>query len=152
MSTRRRPPGSTLAAVPAGLCPTQRWLAHANALVPLEGSAGVAERLLLLLHYGIDWQDGWVGVRRNRYWDHLLPDRVLVATYLASNLRRWWAQCSAELQSRPRNSAERSELEGLLRANSADVLDVLRWETEPLLLRVRIVVEAVRARRAEDPQ
>ena len=65
----------------------------------------------------------------------------------AANLRRFWQQVSPQLQSRPRNSAERVELEALLRADDRAVLEALRWETEALQLRVRIVAEAVRAAR-----
>ena len=47
--------------------PTSRWLAAtASTMPPLEGAAGVAERLLLLVHYGVDWQGGWVGRYRTR--------------------------------------------------------------------------------------
>lgn len=125
--------------------PTTRWLAAAGPdMPPLTGPAGVAERLLLLVHYGIDWADSWVTRHRATYWDQLLPDRVIVATYRAATLRRWWREVAAELGSAPRSPAERRELEQLLRADSAPVLEVLRLETEPLLLRVRIVADAVR--------
>ena len=128
--------------------PTSRWLAAAAATMPpLEGSAGVAERLLLLVHYGVDWQGGWVGRYRTTYWDTLLPDRVICATYRAPNLRRWWRDVADELGSQPRSVAEREELEALLRTDPLPVLEVLRFETEALLLRVRIVTEAVRAAR-----
>lgn len=131
--------------------PTDRWLAHtADVMPPLEGEHGTAERLLLLLHYGIDWSEGWVGRRRERYWDQVLPDRVIVATYRAPNLRRWWATVAESLESRPRGRDERSELERLLRAESLPVLEVLRLETDPLLLRTRIVAEAVRAARSNE--
>lgn len=131
------------------LTPTSRWLAEtAQTMPPLEGPAGVAERLLLLVHYGVDWQGGWVGRYRSTYWDTLLPDRVICATYRAPNLRRWWRDVADELGSQPRSSAEREELEALLRADPMPVLEVLRWETEALLLRVRIVTDAVRAERA----
>ena len=130
--------------------PTGRWLAAAAATMPpLEGPAGVAERLLLLVHYGVDWQGGWVGKYRTTYWDTLLPDRVICATYRAPNLRRWWRDVADELGSQPRSAAEREELEALLRADPLPVLEVLRFETEALLLRVRIVTEAVRASRVE---
>lgn len=129
--------------------PTSRWLAATAATMPpLEGAAGVAERLLLLVHYGVDWKGGWVGRYRNTYWDTLLPDRVICATYRAPNLRRWWRDVADELGSQPRSAAEREELEALLRADPVPVLEVLRFETEALLLRVRIVAEAVRAARA----
>lgn len=135
------------AASPTDLGPTRAWLAAAAGLPALVGPAETAERLLLLLHYGIDWQHGWVGARRRTYWEGLLPDRVVVATYRAENLRRWWRDVAGALESAPRNAAERAELEGLLRADSAAVLDVLRWETEALLLRVRLIVDAVRDQR-----
>lgn len=127
--------------------PTDRWLATIPAMPPLEGPAGVAERLLLLIHYGIDWSEGWVTSRRTTYWDKLLPDRVIASTYRAGQLRRWWNDVAQELGSTPRNAAERAELEQLLRAESTPVLETLRFETEALLLRVRIVADAVRATR-----
>lgn len=133
----------------AVLSPTGRWLAAAGAVMPpLDGPAGVAERLLLLVHFGIDWGGSWVGRYRATYWERLLPDRVICATYRSPNLRRWWRDVAAELDSRPRTAAERAELEELLRADSLPVLEVLRLEAEALLLRTRIVTEAVRAGRA----
>ena len=129
--------------------PTSRWLAAAAGLPPLVGPAGVAERLLLLVHYGVDWQDGWVAARRHRgaYWDRILPDRVIAATYRAPNLRRWWQEVASELESQPRNRAERDELEALLRAGPAPVLEILRFEADALILRTRIVADAVRETR-----
>ena len=111
------------------------------------GQRAPAERLLLLLHYGVDWDAGWVSGKRHAYWDRILPDYVLQAALRAANLRRFWQQVSQQLQSRPRSSAERVELEALLRGDDRAVLEALRWETEPLLLRVRIVADAVRAGR-----
>jgi hypothetical protein len=133
---------------PGAATPTSRWLAAAPQLPPLDGPAGTAERLLLLVHYGIDWQDGWVTGYRATYWDKILPDRIIVATYREPNLRRWWQAVAAELGCRPRTEAERAELELLLRDDSGAVLDVLRCETEALLLRTRITADAVRAARA----
>ena len=52
-----------------------------------------------------------------------------------------------QLMSRPRNSAERRETADLLQAESRPVLEALRWEVQPLVLRVRIVADAVRAAR-----
>lgn len=127
--------------------PTDSWIAAATHLPPLDGPGGTAERLLLLIHYGIDWQNGWVSRYRATYWEQLLPDRVIVATYRAACLRRWWRDVAAELGSAPRSRAERAELEQLLRTDSDPVLEVLRFETEPLLLRVRIVADAVRETR-----
>lgn len=128
--------------------PTDRWLQHTAAFMPpLIGPAGQAERLLLLIHYGIDWNDGWVTRYRTQYWDQLLPDRVITATFRSANLRRWWREISDELGSHPRGADERAELEQLLRADPLPVLEVLRLETEALLLRTRIVIDAVRSAR-----
>lgn len=138
------------------MTPTQRWRAALAQgpepidLPPVDGAALAAEGLLLLLHYGIDWADGWPGKRRKTYWDKALPDRVIVATYRGVSLRRWWAEVSEELESRPRNAAERLEVAQLLEfPDPHAVLHVLRTETEPLVLRVRIIADAVRATRAE---
>lgn len=127
--------------------PTDRWLACVDGMPPLEGAAGTAERLILLLHYGIDWANGWVAGYRKTYWDQILPDRLIVATYRADTLRRWWSEVAAELDSEPRNAAERQEVEALLRHEAAPVMEVVRTETEALLLRTRITTDAVRAGR-----
>lgn len=131
----------------SGAAPTSRWLAAAHDMPPLEGAEGTAERLLLLLHYGIDWQGGWVGRFRATYWEQQLPDRVICATYRAANLRRWWRDVAESLGSAPRGAEERAELERLLRADPLPVLQVLRFETEALVLRTRIVADAVRRSR-----
>lgn len=127
--------------------PTDRWLA-AGDLPALHGAADVADRLLLLVHYGIDWQNGWLSNARHRikYWDPILPDRVILATFSAGTLRRWYTDVAAQLISAPRNAAERRELEQLLRPAVAEtqVLEVLRTETAGLLLRIRITADAVR--------
>lgn len=130
--------------------PTTRWLmAVSEVMPPLDGAGAVAERLLLLVHYGVDW-DGWVGSYRAKYWEQLLPDRVVVATYRSDSLRRWWQAMADELGSYPRSAAERVELEQLLGApEQAAVLRLLRYEAEALLLRTRIVAEANRAARAD---
>ena len=134
----------------AAVTPTSRWLSTtAPFMPPLEGPAGVAERLLLLVHYGIDWSTGWVTRYRTTYWDSLLPDRVICATYRSPNLRRWWRDVADDLGSQPRTAAERAELEQLLRADALPVLEVLRFETEALLLRTRIVADAVRQARTD---
>lgn len=132
--------------------PTSTWLAAADDVMPpLAGPAGVAERLLLLIHYGVDWSGGWVVRYRTTYWDSVLPDRVICATYRAANLRRWWRDVADDLGSQPRSAAERSELEQLLRDDQEQaVLEILRFETEALLLRTRIVADAVRQARRQD--
>lgn len=128
--------------------PSKVWLSHVADMPALEGPAGTAERLLLHLHYGIDWT-GWLGGYRERYWDALLPDRVLVATWRAASLPRWWDDVAVELGSTPRTPAARREVEALLREPARPVLEMMREETTPLILRVRIVAEAVRQARGD---
>jgi len=132
----------------AAASPTSQWLAAVPDMPALAGAEGTAERLLLLLHYGVDW-DGWVSRYLASYWDSLLPDRVVIATWRSDNLRRWWDDVAGELTSRPRDAAERRELEQLLREPPFPVLQVLRSEVTSLLLRVRIVADAVRTARKE---
>lgn len=130
--------------------PTDRWLALVPEMPPLAGPAGTAERILLLLHYGIDWAHGWVGGRRTSYWDSLLPERVAAATFRTASLRHWWTLVATELESLPRTGEERRELERLLREDPLPVLRLLRTETPALLLRTRIVADAVRANRTRE--
>lgn len=128
---------------------TDCWLSLAHSLPPLTGPASTAERLLLLAHYGIDWQNGWITSYVRTYWDKVLPDRVIASTYRADTLSRWWCSVADELGSQPRNSDERLEIAHHLGADSLPVLEVLRFETPALILRTRITTDAVRADRAE---
>lgn len=130
--------------------PTTTWLAAAPELPPLDGPAATAERLLLLLHYGIDWDNSWVASRRSTYWDHHLPDRVRIATYRSgSSLDRWWGLVAEQLESVP-NLDQRGELTTLLREPAKPVLTVMRLYTKALVLRTQIAAAAYRkARRAE---
>ena len=131
------------------MTPTEIGLAAAGCLPPVTGAATTAERLLLLLHYGINWDTGWVGRRREMYWDHHLPDRVRVATYTGgSNLDRWWSTVAADLESAPSTRDQRLELSVLLREDSIPVLTLLRENTTALVLRTRIVAEAVQTQRS----
>lgn len=129
--------------------PTDHWLGTVGDIMPpLSGPAGTAERLLLLLHYGIDWEHGWISNHRATYWDRQLPDRIITSTYrAANNLRTWWSVIASDLTATPRNAQERLELVDLLAQPPQPVLAVLRNETDALLLRTRIVTEAVRAAR-----
>lgn len=133
--------------------PTDHWLATvADIMPPLPGPAGTAERLLLLLHYGIDWENGWIASHRATYWDKQLPDRIITSTYrAANNLRTWWSVIASDLTSTPRNSNERLELVELLTQPPQLVLAALRNETDALLLRTRIVTESVRTARRTSP-
>ncbi|MEU4607533.1 hypothetical protein AB0F43_31495 [Kribbella sp. NPDC023972] len=133
--------------------PTDQWLAAAD-LPALDGPSDIADRLLLLVHYGIDWQQGWLSGARYRttYWDPILPDRVICATFCADSLRRWYAEVAAELVSAPRNADERAELERLIRTTDRDhdVLQLLRTDTPGFILRTRITADAVRAARSKE--
>ena len=130
--------------------PTQRWLQAAPASLPrLSGAQSTAERLLLLLHYGIDWESSWVARRRETYWSHHLPNRVRLATYIgASDLDHWWAVVSRGLESEPSGAEQRLELATLLREPAVPVLGLLRSRPTSYVLRIRIVAESVQAQRA----
>ncbi len=124
--------------------PTDTWLASAQWLPPLDGPAATAERLLLLVHYGVDW-DGWISSYRTTYWDKLLPERVVASAYRARDLRTWWTLLSRQLDTTPRTAHQRRELDALLAEPARPVLTVLREQSEALLLRTRLVADAVRA-------
>lgn len=144
--------------------PTQVWRAMVPELPPfidpqraqdLDGydhgrAADTAERLLLLLHYGIDWEHSWVADPRYRktYWDEQLPGRVRRAAYRADTLDRWWSDVSGQLGApSPRQKDRRIELATLLREPPLPVIAVLRDSLPALLLRVRIIAEAVAEQR-----
>lgn len=131
--------------------PTDRWLAVVPQLPALASpGAQTAERLVLLLHYGVDWSDAnWVGARRGDYWESLLPSRIRLATYRCADLHGWWTVVSGTLGSVPRTATQRMELASLLAEPSRPVLQVLRDQTSALTLRARIVADAVRQERAE---
>ena len=128
--------------------PTCKWLAATQSFMPpLQGPAGTAERLLLMLHYSIDWDNSWVAGYRTTYWDKLLPDRILVTSQQASNLRQWWTSLADELQAFPTTPETRNELAQLLDDPDATaVLRTLRQETLALVLRTRIVAECRKQR------
>lgn len=130
---------------------TAGWIAAAPYLPPLtDPAAQTAEKLMLLLHYGIDWSESnWLAARRGDYWDTLLPSRIQEATYRSgANLHRWWSAVSASLGSTPRTDRERLEVATLLATdNPKAVLQAMRDQTTALALRTRIVADAVRTRR-----
>lgn len=137
----------TLTATPT--TPTQLWLAQvADYMPPLSGPAGTAERLVLLLHYSIDWDTSWVSSYRTTYWDKILPDRIMVASQQASNLRSWWTALADDLGASPTTRDSRQELATLLDVeNPLAVLRCLSEETLALVMRARIVAEARRQQR-----
>ena len=154
--------------VTTALSPTRRWQSLVPELRSLttpagekpqdqglpgvaERAADTAERLLLLLHYSIDWDTSWVAEEKHRktYWDEVLPGRVRRASYRSATLDEWWS--SPALQTlglvAPRDLDRRLELAELLREPPLPVLSALHTSLPALLLRVRIIAEAVGAER-----
>jgi hypothetical protein len=127
---------------------TDSWLAE-SPLDPLTGSEGVAERLVLILHNGVDFEI-WGGARRVRYWD-ALTERVKAATYSGPTLSHWWGDVCRQIVSSPRDHAVREEVATLLAAgNQREVLNALRTHAEVLVLRTRVVSEYRKQARNED--
>ena len=130
------------------LRPTQSWQQLVPELESLTGAADTAERLLLLLHYSIEWDSSWVADYRKTYWDEQLPGRVRRAAYRSATLDQWWSDVASLLQaSMPRQRDRRLELAALLREPGLPVLTCLCEELPALLLRVRIIAEAVAEQR-----
>jgi hypothetical protein len=144
--------------------PTRTWQALVPELPPVHerlgdehirlcagcGPADTAERLLLLLHYGIDWETSWVADPRYRktYWDGQLPGRVRRAAYRSDTLDQWWSDVSVRLGApAPRQRDRRIELATLLREPPLPVIALLRDSLPALVLRVRIITEAVAEQR-----
>ena len=131
----------------ADVCVTRQWQSVVD--LPAAGWAeDIAERLVLVAHYGADFSV-WSGSRRSRYWD-ALTERVKAATYAGPGLEDWWRHMSTDLPTAPRNPREREALARLIGAQPVrDVLRVLRGYPEVLVLRVRVIAEA---RRAANPR
>jgi hypothetical protein len=131
--------------------PAREWLA-ASPLPTLDGAEGDAERLVALVHLGVDF-GVWGGSRRGRYWD-ALAERVRAATYAGPTLNDWWGSITADIVSSPRNAGERAETAELLAApEGRATLRALRAHAPALVLRVRVASETRKAQRAEgEPQ
>ena len=118
---------------------TDAWLS-ASPLPALEGAEGVAERLVLLVHYGVDFSI-WGLSRRGRYWD-ALKERVKGATYAGPTLAAWWSDICNQIVSEPRNSEERTEVLALLSVvEQKETLNILRSHADVLVLRARVISE-----------
>ena len=77
-----------------------------------------------------------------------LRGRVRRAAYRADTLDRWWSDVSGQLGApAPRQRDRRLELATLLREPPLPVIAVLRESLPALLLRVRIIAEAVAEQR-----
>lgn len=139
----------------AVLMPTQRWQAlvpelppHRTSAVAESAPADTAERLLLLLHYAIDWEKSWVADYRKTYWDKHLPGRVRHAAYRHDSLDGWWSEASVRLgATAPRQQDRRLELAILLGEPPIPVITEFREHLPALILRVRIIAEAVAEQR-----
>jgi len=125
----------------SSLAPSLQWQLVV-ALPPTSEPEQVAERLVLLAHYGVDWSI-W-GPRRARYWDALM-ERVKAATYSGPTLNDWWSDLTQSLTSNPRNPAERKDVTELLQyENQRAVLKTLRNQADITVLRVRVIAETRR--------
>lgn len=108
----------------------------------------IAERLLLHLHYAIDWKTSWVADHRGSYWTEALPSRVRRATYQADSLESWWSIAARALGAHtPRDPERRLELADLLGADSESVLAVFHDKLLARIMRVQIIADAVSSQR-----
>lgn len=134
------------------LVPELRSLSLQGTLTAADSAADTAERLLLLLHYSIDWNTSWIAEpkHRKRYWDELLPSRVRRAAYQCATLDEWWSAVTRLLDvCNPGQPQRRLELAALLREPALPVLSTFQTSLPALLLRVRIIAEAVAAQRKD---
>lgn len=150
MTIELTPTRAWQALVPELAALTESDTAHHTPQTPADRAADTAERLLLLLHYSIDWDTSWVAEEKHRktYWDEALPGRVRRAAYRSGTLDEWWSAVSTWLgAATPRYPDRRRELAALLREPPVPVLNAMQTSLPALLLRVRIIAEAVSAER-----
>lgn len=123
-----------------------QWQAEVE-LPPLSEAEEVAQRLVLLAHFGADFTV-W-GKRRVRYWD-ALTERVKAATFSGPTVADWWNDISMRLPTTPRTPEQRADVVALLAyPDSRAVVKVLRQYADVLVLRARVVAEARRAARED---
>lgn len=129
--------------------PALEALLAASPLPPLTGPESTAERLVLLVHRGVDWEV-WGGARRSRYWD-ALTDRVRACTYAGPTLSQWWQEIAQQIGSAPHYPEDRADLARLLaEPDQRAVLTALHTHAATLVLRIRVLTETRRETR--DPQ
>lgn len=110
-----------------------------------EGPEAIAEKLVFLMHRGVDWSV-WGGERRYRYWD-AFSDRIRAATYAGNSLQDWWEALEKQITSQPRNPDDRMLATELLSQNKSDeraILVNLRKHAGTLVMRTRVHIEASR--------
>lgn len=125
------------------MAPSEEWQSVVD-LPALSEEESVAERLVLLAHYGADFTV-WGEKRRARYWD-ALAERVKAATFAGPTLADWWNQIGRDLPTAPRNARERADVAALLAfPDGRAVVRILRRYADVLVLRARVVAETRRA-------
>lgn len=128
--------------------PSRQWQETVRALGHLDGAEDTADRLLLHLHYAIDWKKSWVRNYLKTYWDSILPTRVRLAAYQADSLPGWWSYAANDLVATPQSEARRLEVATLLNVtNGPAVLTVFHDNLPALVMRTQIFAEAVRKQR-----
>lgn len=129
--------------------PSVMWQ-QSTQLPPVTEEESVAERLILLAHYGADFTV-WGEKRRVRYWD-ALAERVKAATFSGPTLADWWSQISRDVPTTPRNADQRADVAELLSYEKGrEVVKILRRYADVLVLRVRVIAETRRAQWESEP-
>lgn len=116
-----------------------------------EGPEAIAERLVLLMHRGVDWSV-WGGNRRYRYWD-ALTDRVRAATYAGATLQDWWEALEKQISSQQRMPEDRELVSNLLMQSATDqrlILGALRKHAGTLVMRIRVHIESSKNREVHE--
>jgi len=123
-----------------------------STLLPLPSlEAQLAERLIFLVHEGVNW-DIWGGKRRMNYWE-ALTDRVRAATYAGPTLLHWWEQIAQSIESSPKSAEHRALVsQALIAENQKEVLKYLRYHATVLVMRVRVHIEFSREQESGNEQ
>lgn len=123
---------------------------HVVDLPPLSEAENIAQRLVLLAHYGADFTV-WGGKRRTRYWD-ALTERVKACTFAGPTIADWYNDISTRLPTWARNPEQRADLVALLAyPDSRAVVKILRQYSDVLVLRTRVISEVRRTQWDDEP-